>query len=61
MSHVSFLCKLVPPLLKILFFTVYQPALQITDKMPSKNPLDLPAILAEIERKCHIFDNAGTL
>ena len=33
MSHVSFLCKLVPPLFRNLFSPISQPILQITDKI----------------------------
>ncbi len=38
MSRVSFLCKLVPPLPKILFFTISQPILQITEQKRCLDP-----------------------
>ena len=38
MSHVLFVCKLVPPLLKNHFFTMCQPILQIIDKIRCIDP-----------------------
>ena len=44
-----------------VYLIVFANTFQIRKEMPSKNPFNLLAMLDEIQRKAHIYGNAGTL